>query len=219
MKDVERRLAEIGLHAGGPYGFALGGGSAVVAHGILERPTEDIDLFADWRRRADFPVAVDAVIDAYRQAGYQVDVDLRLDTFARLFLSGSDLAEPHKVELVANWREHPSVAMDIGPVMHLDDVMAGKVDALYNRAAPRDFLDLDAALASGRYTCDELCVLAEQADAGFDRAIFAQALAVVDRYPDERFTAYGVDLPRISAMRSRIAAWRAELDVQQGVEG
>jgi len=50
------------------------------------------------------------------------------DTFARLY--GGDTAVPnnqHRVELVANWRMHPPVTMDIGPVLHPDDVMAGKM--------------------------------------------------------------------------------------------
>jgi hypothetical protein len=59
---THRRLAEIGLRAGGPHGFALAGGHAVAARGILQRPSEDVDLFADWQRRADFPAAVEVVI-------------------------------------------------------------------------------------------------------------------------------------------------------------
>ncbi|MEH0826564.1 nucleotidyl transferase AbiEii/AbiGii toxin family protein [Micromonospora sp. CPCC 205554] len=150
---IHRRLAQIALQVGGQYGFALAGGHAIAAHGILDRPSEDVDLFADWQRRADFPTAVDAVITAYRAEGFRVDIDLRLDTFARLHVT--EPAHPdqqHRVELVANWRAQPPVQMDIGPVLHPDDVMAGKMDALYNRAAARDFLDIDAAISSGRYT-------------------------------------------------------------------
>jgi hypothetical protein len=39
---IHRRLAEIGLRVGGPFGFALAGGHAIAAHGILERPSEDV---------------------------------------------------------------------------------------------------------------------------------------------------------------------------------
>jgi len=56
------------------------------------------------------------------------------------------------VELIATWRAQPPVQMDIGPVLHPDDVMAGKMDALGNRAAARDFLDIDAAVSGRRYT-------------------------------------------------------------------
>src|SRR6266511_3204777 len=47
-----------------PAGFALAGGHAIGIHGILARPSEDVDLFADWLQRADFPAAVDAIIGA-----------------------------------------------------------------------------------------------------------------------------------------------------------
>jgi len=92
--------------------------------------------------------------------------------------------------------------------------MAGKVDALFNRAAPRDFLDLDAALSSGRYTPEQLCQLAERVDAGFDRAMFADALGMVATYPDERFLVYGADADRVAAMRVRFAEWRQALRSQ-----
>lgn len=121
--------------------------------------------------------------------GLDVQVDLRQDTFARLHVT--DPGEPdrqHRVELVANWRAQPPVQMDIGPVLHADDVMAGKMDALYNRAAARDFLDIDAAITGGRYTLDRLCQLAQQADAGFDRKLFAAMLGRIDRLDDEDFT-------------------------------
>lgn len=66
----------------------------------------------------------------------------RLETFARLHVSPAGTPhEQHRVELVANWRAQPPVEMQIGPVLHPDDVMAGKMDALYNRAAARDFID------------------------------------------------------------------------------
>ncbi|RZT77830.1 nucleotidyltransferase AbiEii toxin of type IV toxin-antitoxin system [Micromonospora violae] len=209
---IHRRLARIALQVGGRYGFALAGGHAIAAHGILDRPSEDVDLFADWQRRADFPLAVDEVIAAYRTEGYRVDIDLRLDTFARLHVT--DPARPdqqHRVELVANWRAQPPVQMDIGPVLHPDDVMAGKMDALYNRAAARDFLDIDAAIGSGRYTLDQLCELAHAADDGFDRGMFAAMLRHVDRFDDEDFADYGLTPNEIAAMRVRVSAWRTAL--------
>ncbi|WP_436535984.1 nucleotidyl transferase AbiEii/AbiGii toxin family protein [Actinoplanes sp. HUAS TT8] len=205
-------LAEIGLRAGGPFGFALAGGHAVAAHGIIDRPSEDVDLFTDWQRRADFPTAVDAVISAFESEGFAVAVDLRLDTFARLNVSRTaDPDQLHRVELVANWRAQPPVQMKIGPVLHPDDVMAGKMDALYNRAAARDFIDIDAAITGGRYTPEQLCILASEADAGFDRQFFAQMLGAIGRFDDQDFIDYGLEPDQVSAMRGRFRAWQAEL--------
>ena len=82
---------------------------------------------------------------------------------------------------------------------------------LYTRAEPRDFLDVDAAIASGRYTRERLCDLAEQADAGFDRQVLAEVFAVLQRYPDRRLAAYGPTTEDIHAMRARFATRRAAL--------
>ncbi len=94
-----KRLAEIGLRAGGAYGFALAGGHAIAAHGILQRPSEDVDLFADWQRRADYPAAVDEVVAGYAAAGFAVEVEHRTETFARLYLTDPDVPSgQHRVE-------------------------------------------------------------------------------------------------------------------------
>lgn len=206
------RLARTALRVGGRCGFALAGGHAVAAHGILSRPSEDVDLFADWQSRADFPAVVDEVISAYVAEGLEVQVDLRLETFVRLYLTDKNHPhEHHKVELVVNWRAQPPVEMDIGPVLHLDDVMAGKVDALYNRAAARDFLDIDAAITTGRYTLNKLCELAHHADNGFDRAWFAAMVRHIQRLVDEDFAEYGLTPSEIMALRARVTAWLSQL--------
>jgi hypothetical protein len=206
------RLAELGLRVAGRYGFALAGGFAVQAHGILQRPSEDIDLFTAWERRGDFATAVEAVVDTYRAHGYAVEVTQQYDTFARLAVTDPALPdEPYKVELAANWRALPPVIMDVGPVLHIDDVVAGKMSALFTRAEPRDFLDVDAAVVTGRYTREQLLELAEQADAGFDRRVLADLLGMLPRYPDRRFAAYGTEAGQIAAMRERFAQWREDL--------
>jgi hypothetical protein len=89
--------------------------------------------------------------------------------------------------------------------------MAGKMSALFTRAEPRDFLDIDAAITTGRYTRTRLCELAEQADAGFDRRILADLFAMLKRYPDRRFAAYNADPAHVPAMRERFRQWREQL--------
>lgn len=44
---LHRKVAAIALGAAAGYGFALGGGNALLAHGVTTRPTQDVDLFTD----------------------------------------------------------------------------------------------------------------------------------------------------------------------------
>ena len=47
MEPRHERIARIALAAGARYGLALAGGYAVSAHGMGNRPSGDVDLFAD----------------------------------------------------------------------------------------------------------------------------------------------------------------------------
>jgi hypothetical protein len=116
-----------------------------------------------------------------------------------------------KVDLGVFWRAHSPVLLEIGPVLHPDDAVAGKMDALFNRWAPRDFLDIDAILTSGEYTRQRLLRLATQHNPGFDNRMFAEALSYLQRIQNRDFTPYGVTENDITAMRGRFAEWEREL--------
>lgn len=210
MEPRHERIARIALAAGARYGLALAGGYAVAAHGIGSRPSGDVDLFTSWQHRNEFPELTAAVLAALEAAGYKASVLMSAETFARLTVTDPDGIEEN-VELSADWRAHDPVQLDIGPVLHADDAVANKVCALFGRALPRDFLDVDAALTSGRYTRDQLLDLAANADHGFDRLLFADALGALTQITDAAFAEYRVDPGVIAVMRHRFAQWRQEL--------
>ncbi len=191
----------------------MAGGYAVSAHGMGNRPSGDVDLFTDWQRRADFPLAVDEVVAALAAHGFDVAEVVRTDTFARLLLTDQDHAdaEPDKLELSADWRAHAPVLLRIGPVLHPDDAVANKMIALYGRAAARDFLDVDAAITSGRYTRERLIELAIASDSGFERGRFAQALGVLNSITDADFALYDLPSSHLVTLRVSFARWRDDL--------
>jgi hypothetical protein len=211
MDAFHERLARVGLAAGNAYGFALAGGYAIQANGILNRPSEDVDLFMAWNRRGDFDGAVTAVVNAYTTDGLQVTVEQRLDTFARLKVTDPTKGHASKVELGVDWRANKPVHLSIGPVLHPDDAVANKMGALYSRAQARDFIDIDAAVCSGRYSRERLLTLAGNADHGFDRRMFGEALGQAARLPAGDFTEYGVTNKQLEDLRARFADWHAEL--------
>jgi hypothetical protein len=139
VDPFHERLARTGLAAAHRYGFALAGGYAVQAAGLLERPSEDVDLFTAWDRRDEFTTAVAAVVRTYRDDGLAVDIERQYDTFARLTVA--DGRRTSKVELGVDWRANEPILMAIGPVLHPDDAVANKMNALYGRAFARDFAD------------------------------------------------------------------------------
>ncbi len=209
MDAFHERLVRVGLAAAGRYGFALAGGYAVQVAGLLERLSEDVDLFTAWERRGQFEAAVAAVVDAYRADGLQVEIDRRGDMFARLSVGDGEHAS--KVELGVDWRANEPVLMALGPVLHPDDAMANKMSALFGRALARDFIDVDAALRSGRYDREALLRLAARADRGFDRRRFAEAIGQAPLLDADDFAEYGVTGQDLDDLRARFSAWQNEL--------
>lgn len=209
MDAFHERLARIGLAAAGRYGFALAGGYAVQAAGLVERRSEDVDLFTGWERRGQFEAAVAAVVDAYSADGLHVEIDRQGDLFARLNVHDREHAS--KVELGVDWRANEPVLMTIGPVLHPDDAVANKMSALYGRALARDFIDVDAALRSGRYDRQALTRLAARADSGFDRHRFAEAIGQAQFLDADDLAEYGLDGQDLDDLRARFAAWQTEL--------
>jgi hypothetical protein len=126
-------------------------------------------------------------------------------------LAGPAGGTEEKLELSVDWRVRDPVQLAVGPVLHADDAVANKVCALSGRALPRDFLDVDAAITSGRYTREQLLELAAQADHGFDRLLFADALGALTQITDTAFAEYRTDPGAIGDMRHRFAQWRQEL--------
>lgn len=145
------------------------------------------------------------VIAAYLREGFHVETELRNASFARLNVRSA--AESAKVELGLDWRKNEPVRLAVGPVLHADDAVANKVCALFGRAEVRDYVDVDAIVASSRYTEDQLLDLAADHDPGFDLSSFAEALAAIDRLPDSLFRPYGMSPQDCAALRERMRAW------------
>lgn len=128
---------------------------------------------------------------------------------------GDDLAElevhqgEHTVRLqLARFDRHRApVVMEIGPVLHVDDVLGSKMAALATRAEPRDFIDVAAALRVR--TADELRRLVGQADPGVTEDDLPAAMTRLDRLDDTVFTdLYGLTKEDVNALRAAFAGWR-----------
>ena len=107
MDSFHERLAHVGLAALAGYGFALAGGYAVQAHGLLERPSEDVDMFTTMAAEQAFSEAVRVAIAAYRAAGLDVELLVENDAFARLTVHDPFSGRNSKVELGIDWRQYP----------------------------------------------------------------------------------------------------------------
>ena len=175
-------------------------------------PTEDIDPFTD--RDGAVQAAVSLVADGMRQDGYTVDIERHDSDLAEIIYGMDvDMVElrvargDHTVRLtLAHFGRHqPSVTMNVGPVLHIDDVVGSKVAAMATRAEPRDYIDVAGALH--RYTRDELIQLARTSDPALTEDEIADAMRRLDRIPDAAWKRYGLTDDECRTVREQFAAW------------
>jgi hypothetical protein len=208
--ELQREVTRIALEASGSSGFALAGSGAIREHGVIDRPSEDVDLFTSNTNERTFSDAVDGVVDALSAKGYAVMLARRTEQFARMHVR-TDSGKQVDIDMGMDWREAEPVTLDVGPVLSIVDAIGNKVSALYSRAEARDFFDVDAIRASGHYTDAELIEAAAERDPGFDVNTFAGQLSRVNRLAVDDLKEYGVDAADLDAIKYRLSGWAAQL--------
>jgi hypothetical protein len=213
VSEFHGQVAAIALRAAAPHGFALGGGNALIAHGVIDRATQDVDVFSD--EQGGVAAAADAVDAALREAGFGTERRDETASLADIFYGiGEGLAEwivtapggeQMLLQLAYFDRARKPVVMDVGPVLDLEDVVGGKMCALASRVEPRDYVDVAAAL--GRYSMEQMIGFARRLDPGLTDSDFADAARRLDQWGDRVFGSFGLGPEDVALLRERFAAW------------
>ena len=210
--DVQREVTRIALE--GLAGFALAGSGAIREHGLTERPTEDVDLFTSSQDVNAFADAVGQVTARLQGSGYAVKEIRRSAQFARLHVLSDDGLQLD-IDLGVDWRQDEPVHLEVGAVLSLADAVGNKVGALYSRGEVRDYLDVDAIRASGRFSDVQLVTAAAERDAGFDLDMFAWRLSAARRISIDDVSRYGVTAAQLDAVAARCTQWASTLKEQR----
>jgi hypothetical protein len=92
VSALHRQVAAVAPSAAARHGFALGGGNALLAYGVISRPTQDVDLLTDQERGVQ--AASGAVEAALRDAGFEPERQDQAAGLADIFPGmGEGLAE------------------------------------------------------------------------------------------------------------------------------
>lgn len=207
LSPLQGRIARIVADLPEASEFALAGAGGLTVWGVVDRGTRDLDYFAT--RPAAVALLLPALETGLERNGIAVERQRVAEGFVRL--SAAAAGETCEIDLAHDARLFPTQQTDLGPVLALEELAADKVLALFGRAQPRDFLDVEALM--GHFGPDRLLELAAQKDGGFDLGFFADALAAVGRFSVEDF---GIDHGALHRLVERMASWRD--DIIRGLE-
>ena len=185
-------------------GYLVAGGAALLASELIDRPTQDIDLFASApltsvrEARASLVRALEA-----RECAVEVIHDSA--TFCRLVvLKGGDEV---LVDLaIDSPPSAPPAVTVLGPTLAPMELAGRKLLALSGRAEARDFADV--YVLAKRFGKDALVELAVSMDAGFDVAVLAQMLGTLGRFTADELPLGDED---VTAARAFFGSWAMEL--------
>jgi hypothetical protein len=176
LSGFHLRVAQVLAAATSAEGFALGGGYGLQAHEIVDRPSEDLDAFVASMDPEVFVRAESELVSALEAAGLRAEVQGRDDWFRGINVS-SPQGEEVQIDLNYRYRTKPPIIIaNIGPVLDTDDLILGKMTALMDREAERDFIDTDAILQDGRWSPTDLFASVKQVRPALSQADFEQTL-------------------------------------------
>jgi hypothetical protein len=222
--DFQSTVARVALQAAAERGFALAGGNALAAHGIISRPTHDVDLFT--AEPGGVSAAAAPVAEALAAAGLTVTPVAETEDLGEVFygfdqevaeydVSGG--GEVVRLQLVRFDRSRPAVMMDVGPVLHPDDLLGSKVAAMATRAAARDYADVAAALAA--YSREDLIALAKRADPDLADEELAEAMQFLDAPTMSEALAEEFSAEQVRGIREAFAGWPRSAEPQADSRG
>jgi hypothetical protein len=202
LTPFQREVALVFFALTAADGFLLAGGAALVAQDLSDRPTQDLDLFTS--RTGGVPEARDAFEAAARARGWKVTRIKDNPTFCRLEVHG-DVAVLVDLALESP-PVGPPIATVLGPSYSPEELAGRKLLALFDRAAPRDFVDVFRLTA--RYDKATLVEWARRIDNGMEDGVLADMLGMLGRFRDTDLPIRDEDIP---ALRAFFAQWRATL--------
>lgn len=209
-EQLQRRVTRIALQSLSGTDFALAGSGAIREHGLVNRPTDDIDLFTNDLDTGRFADAIDTLTASLEANRLTVTQERRAEHFARLGVVTASGHQLH-IDLGVDWRQSPAVTLTVGPVLSAEDAVMSKFLTVFGRAEARDFLDVDAFRTSGRFTDLQLLRAAADRDPGFNLPIFIEQLGLAQGITIGQVRRYGTTPQQLDALKGRFARWASEL--------
>lgn len=204
LAPLQVHLARVFFGLKASAGYVVAGGAALVASGLITRPTQDLDLFASGAH-ASVDNAKSSLLRALERRGHSVVVIHDSATFVRLVVS--DQSEEVLVDLaIDSPPSSPPTVTLLGPTLAPLELAGRKLLAMLGRAEARDFADV--YVLAQRFGREALLSQATQMDAGFDRQLLAQMMGTIGRFDDDE-----IPLVRESVVRLRefFANWAEEI--------
>jgi hypothetical protein len=202
IREFQSEVAELFFSLPESSSFLLAGGLALLAQGMSTRLTEDIDAFTS--KPGDLHKAWDAFKIAALARGWRVETQRISETFIRCEVHSLDSV---LVDLALDSPPGlPASMTTLGPTYAPLELAARKLLALFDRAMPRDFVDI--YVMTRTWSTEEIYSLALSLDSGLEPKYLAIAIQQLRKYSDQQLD---IDANFIDDLRNFFDQWGQDL--------
>lgn len=163
--------------------FYFTGGSALSAYYLHHRVSEDMDFFTPTEELIQI-VSKKLIIELEKK-GIVVNLIRSFKSFVEMIAERGEESMKIQFALDSPYRLGKTQNIQGTIVDSLLDIAAGKLLALFGRAAERDFIDIYLLVKEGYCDLDELIKKASEKDPGMDKYYLAIAFEQVRILPDK----------------------------------
>ncbi|MFJ8199984.1 hypothetical protein [Streptomyces sp. NPDC096152] len=208
MDEERRRLLVDVLAVGAPYGLLLAGGHAVRAHGLVDRPSRDVDVATE--SAVDTQDIVGALLRGLEERGWGVRAPETEPLGGRLVVSDPVSGAECAVQVLKEVLWRPPAETGSGPALSLEDLVGTRVRALAEQGLAADLVDVHAA--ADRWSHPELEELGRRhAGDAFDLADLQARLDGTELIDDREFAAHGLDDAAVAGLRRWAQEWADDI--------
>lgn len=209
MRDLEEfqsDVARVFFSLPASHGYVLAGGGALLATGLSDRATEDLDFFGNRTTREISIVSRIFELAAIRE-GWQTQLIRRNEEFARIQVEGSDSTLIDFCLDVAPTRT--TTMTRHGPAFDGEELAGRKLLALFARAKARDFVDV--YVLTKKFGRDVILQRAKEVDLGVSSELLCEAFALLPGYCDSDLP---IDQALVPDLREFFRMWTVELSAR-----
>jgi predicted nucleotidyltransferase component of viral defense system len=204
LSGFQQEIARLFFSLQSSHGFVLAGGGALLASGLSNRPTQDLDFFGS-PGQVSVSLALGQLLDAIQQQNWDYELLGHTNDFARVRIIGSaELIVDLAVDVAPRF---PVAQTPIGPVFCPMELAGRKLLALFDRAEARDFVDV--YVLSMKFGNQKVFDAAAQIEVSLDKYILARMMNALERFSDDELP---TDRSEVGALREHFAEWAKELN-------
>lgn len=204
LSGFQQEIARLFFSLQSSQGFVLAGGGALLASGLSNRPTQDLDFFGS-PGQVSVSLALGQFLDAIQQQNWEYELLSNTNDFARVRIVGSaELIVDIAIDVAPRF---PVAQTPVGPVFSPLELAGRKLLALFDRAEARDFVDV--YVLSKKFGNQKIFDAAAQIEVSLNKEILARMMIALERFSDDELP---IDLSEVGALRVHFAEWAKELD-------